>query len=188
MSPLSRSQLERYRHERPGGRQGRGQPPSRARWLALFVVFTVAMAAAVALDVASLGTGVRVYVVVVVAVVALAAMRSVLFPLGRIESRPRRRRRTAVEAGLPPFFERARQRVELASTFAVHFDLLRRDLREIAGQRLAGHGLRLGDEGARRLLGEGAWLLLERPLEGDKFGPGPPLAELERLLVALEAI
>ena len=36
--------------------------------------------------------------------------------------------------------------------------------------------------------GDEAWLLLDRPLERDKFAPGPTAAELDGLLAALERV
>ena len=78
--------------------------------------------------------------------------------------------------------------LELASGSAVRFEQLRGRLREIAERRLAGRGLRFESDGARTLLGDEAWLLLDRPLERDKFAPGPTAAELDGLLAALERV
>lgn len=72
--------------------------------------------------------------------------------------------------------------------------LLRPRLREIAADRLrAHHGLLLGEEGdeaTRHLLGDEAWRLLrpDRPEPADRFGPGIPLSELERIVAVLEQL
>ena len=130
----------------------------------------------------------RLYLVVLLALAAVSLVSKTLSRFGRLERRPHGRKRADVEARIPSFLERAERRLELASATAGQYEQLRKHLREIAEQRLAGHGLRLASEEARRLLGEEGWLLLERPPQGDKFGPGPKPEELERLLGALERI
>jgi hypothetical protein len=89
---------------------------------------------------------------------------------------------------VPAFFKRAQRQVELASTSIAQFEQLRPSLREIAEQRLARRGLRLRNDAARGLLGNEAWLLLDRPRQGDKFAPGPKPSELRALIEALERI
>jgi len=70
---------------------------------------------------------------------------------------------------------------------------LRPRLREIAADRLAAdHGLGLDEhpEKSRRLLGDEAWALLrpDREPPEDRFGPGMPLPELERIVAAVERL
>jgi hypothetical protein len=131
--------------------------------------------------------GVRFALVVLVAYAAIVVVRRVLEPFGRLARAPRRRRAAGEVAG-PAFVERAARELELASGSAVRFEQLRGRLREIAERRLVGRGLRFESDGARALLGDEAWQLLERPLERDKFAPGPSPAELDRLLAALERV
>jgi hypothetical protein len=134
--------------------------------------------------------GVRFALLVVVAYAAFLVVGRTLEPFGYLERAPRgkRRRRQVDGVAGPAFVERAARELELASGSAVRFEQLRARLREIAERRLAGRGLRFESDGARTLLGNEAWLLLERPLERDKFAPGPSPAELDRLLQALERV
>jgi hypothetical protein len=128
----------------------------------------------------------RIYLLALVALAAAIVAGRTLARFGRLE-RSRRRKEVAEELETPPFFERAERRIELANTYGVYFEQLRPRLREIADQRLAAHGLRLASDDARRLLGEEAWLALERRPEGDKFAP-PPEGELRRVIEALERV
>jgi hypothetical protein len=127
----------------------------------------------------------RVYLLALIALAAAVAAGGTLSRFGRLERL--RRKEAAEEPETPPFFERAKRRIELANASGVYFEQLRPRLREIADQRLAAHGLRLEREGARQLLGQEAWLALERPPEGDKFAP-PREGELARVIGALERI
>ena len=78
--------------------------------------------------------------------------------------------------------------LELASGSAVRFEQLRGRLREIAERRLAAAvcGSRAMARGRCSATTRGC--LLDRPLERDKFAPGPSPAELDRLLAALEQV
>jgi hypothetical protein len=117
---------------------------------------------------------------------ALAATRT-LARFGRLERDARRSKAGTETPETPAFFERALRRVELASASGIYFEQLRPRLREIAEQRLAGKGMRLTSEDARALLGDEAWLALERLPEGDKFAP-PRQGELAGVIEALERI
>lgn len=128
---------------------------------------------------------VRIYLLGLIALAGAVVATWTLSRFGRLERLPRRE--VTEEPETPPFFERAKRRVELAQTSGVYFEQLRPRLREIAEQRLAARGLRLRNEEARELLGEEAWLALERPPQGDKFAP-PPEGELGRVIEALERI
>jgi hypothetical protein len=68
--------------------------------------------------------------------------------------------------------------------------LLRPALRTVAGERLRRHAVDLDrdPEGARALLGDEGYALV-RPDRGppeDRFGPGPSLASIDRLVERLE--
>jgi hypothetical protein len=152
------------------------------------VVLTFGALFALVSGVMDAARAVHVYLVAVVAIVAYAAVISALAGFGRIERRSRPRSRMEGETSRPPFFERAHRRLELASSSNVQFEQLRPRLQEIAEQRLAHHGARLGSDESRRLLGEAAWLLLTRPRHGDKFDPGPRAGELRALIDALERV
>jgi hypothetical protein len=128
---------------------------------------------------------VRTYLLGLIALAGAVVATRTLSRFGRIERLPRRE--VTEEPETPPFFERAKRRIELAQSSAVYFEQMRPRLREIAEQRLAAHGLRLRTEEARELLGDEAWLALERRPEGDKFAP-PPEGELDRVVEALERI
>jgi hypothetical protein len=128
---------------------------------------------------------VRIYLLGLIALTGAVVATWTLSRLGRLERLPRRE--VTDEHETPPFFERAKRRVELAQTSGVYFEQLRPRLREIAEQRLAAHGLRLRNEEARELLGEEAWLALERAPQGDKFAP-PPAGELGHVIDALERV
>lgn len=128
---------------------------------------------------------VRVYLLGLIALAGAIVTTRTLSRFGRLERLPRKE--VTEEPKTPPFFERAKRRVELAQTSGVYFEQLRPRLREIAEQRLAARGLRPSNEGARELLGDEAWLALERPPEGDKFAP-PPEGELDRVIEALERV
>jgi len=129
----------------------------------------------------------RIYLLALVALTGAVAAGRTLSRFGRLERSPRRAKIDTEEPEPPPFFERAKRRIELANTSGVYFEQLRPRLREIAEQRLVAHGLRLGDEEARQLLGEETYRALERRPEGDKFAP-PPEGELARVVEALERI
>jgi len=128
---------------------------------------------------------VRTYLLGLIALAGAVVATRTLSRFGRIERLPRRE--VTEEPETPPFFERAKRRIELAQSSGVYFEQMRPRLREIAEQRLTAHGLRLRNEEARELLGDEAWLALERRPEGDKFAP-PPEGELDRVVEALERI
>jgi hypothetical protein len=130
---------------------------------------------------------VRLYLLGLIALAGALAAVKTLARFGRLERLPRRERSEAEEPETPAFFERALRRVELANASGIYFEQLRPRLREIAEQRLAGRGLRLRSEEARELLGEEAWLALERAPEGDKFAP-PRGGELAGVIEALERV
>jgi hypothetical protein len=155
------------------------------RRLVLFA--TIVAIAVIVLGILSPVEAVRLYVLGITALAGAVVVRRTLFRFGRLERAPRRRRPVTEAAEVPPFFERAQRRIELANASGVYFEQLRPRLREVADQRLAAHGLRLQSEEARKLLGEEAWLPLDRQPEGDKFAP-PPDGELARVIGALERI
>ncbi|MGH2490028.1 MAG: hypothetical protein ACRDF9_00845, partial [Candidatus Limnocylindria bacterium] len=78
---------------------------------------------------------------VLLALAAAAVVSKTLSRFGRLERRAHGRESATVKARIPSFLERAERRLELASTTAGQYEQLRRHLREIAEQRLAGHGL-----------------------------------------------
>jgi hypothetical protein len=129
----------------------------------------------------------RIYLLVLVALAGTVVASRTLARFGRLERSPRRANIDTEDPEPPPFFERAKRRIELANTSGVYFEQLRPRLREIAEQRLVVHGLRLSDEEARHLLGGKTYRALERRPEGDKFAP-PPEGELARVVGALERI
>jgi hypothetical protein len=109
--------------------------------------------------------------------------------VGRHERLERRRQPGRASSwATPVVLERAEQRLELARSFAGQFEPLRRDLRAVAEQRLAGRGLRFESGEARALLGAEAWRLLAGPLADDKFSSGVDDARLERLIASLEEV
>jgi hypothetical protein len=175
-------------HELPPQVRATDAPRAYQLVLPLLLLLALALFAAALLGVFSPEGAVRSYLVALVALIAFATMITTLSRFERPRRRPRRRERAVADARPPSFLDRAERRLELASTTAAQYERLRRHLCEIAEQRLAGHGLRLASEGARGLLGEEAWLLLTHPPSGDKHAPGPPPAELARLLQALERI
>lgn len=180
-------------HDSQMREQGRGVGGSTALPMQLRVIAGVVVLGAVALallGVVSTESGVRFALIVLVAYAAFIVVARVLAPFGRLARAPRRRRRRrqATELAGPAFVERAARELELASGSAVRFEQLRRRLREIAERRLAGRGLRFESDDARVMLGDEAWRLLARPLDRDKFAPGPTPAELDRLLAALERV
>jgi len=128
---------------------------------------------------------VRIYLLGLIALAGVVVATWTLSRFGRLERLPRTE--VTEQPETPPFFERAKRRIELAQDSGVYFEQLRPRLREIAEQRLASHGLRLRNDEARELLGDEAWLALERRHEGDKFAP-PPEGELGRVIEALERI
>ena len=174
--------------ERGRGVGGPSALPKQVRVIAVVLVVGALLMAL--LGVVSPGGGVRFALVVLVAYAAVVVVTRVLEPFGRLVRAPRRRRRRGQARAVlgPAFVERATRDLELASGSAVRFEQLRGRLREIAERRLAGRGLRFESDAARALLGEEAWLLLDQPLERDKFAPGPTSAELDRLLEALERV
>jgi hypothetical protein len=188
VSAGSPSELRHFEQRFAGGVRERGAG-SRRELRGLFVLLTLLVVAGVVAGVLPAGATVRVYLLVVVAAGAVVVVAGTLSRFDRIERVPRRRgSRALVDVPLPPFFERTQRRLELASTSIAQFEQLRPRLREIAEQRLAGHGLRLRSDAAKGVLGEEAWLLLDRPREGDKFAPGPKPSELRALIEALERI
>jgi hypothetical protein len=128
---------------------------------------------------------VRIYLLGLIALAGAVVATWTLSRFGRLERWPRSE--VTEEPETPPFFERAKRRVELAQTSGVYFEQLRPRLREIAEQRLAARGLRLTSAEARKVLGEEPWLALEGQQQGDKFAP-PPEGELGRVIEALERI
>jgi hypothetical protein len=175
---------------RERGRGVRGPGALQTQLRAIAAVLVAGSVLLALLGVVSAEGGVRFALIVLVAYAAFVVVARVLEPLGRLTRAPRsrRRRKDATNAGGPAFVERAARELELASGSAVRFEQLRGRLREIAERRLAGRGLRFESDRAQALLGDEAWLLLERPLERDKFSPGPSPAELDRLLAALERV
>jgi hypothetical protein len=103
--------------------------------------------------------------------------------------KPRRAR-----AAQLPDLEVEERRISFSSWLASDFHArLRPVLREIAGNRLAVHravDLELQPEAARGLLGEAAWDALQPGAEppADRRARGPSLAEIDRMLRALEAL
>ena len=178
-----------YHDSRMRGR-GVGGPTALPKQLRVIAVVLVVGALAMALlGIVSAEGGVRFALIVLVAYAAVVVVARVLEPFGRLARAPRRRRRgRAGDVSGAVFVERAARELELASGSAVRFEQLRGRLREIAERRLASRGLRFESDRAQSLLGDEAWLLLERPLERDKFAPGPTAAELGRLLAALERV
>jgi hypothetical protein len=173
--------------EQGRGVEGHTALPTQLR--AIVVVLVVGALLMALLGVVSAEDGVRFALVVVVAYAAVVVVTRVLEPFGYLARAPRRRRAArARDVSGPAFVERAARELDLASGSAARFEQLRGRLREIAERRLAGRGLRFESEGARALLGDEAWQLLERPLERDKFAPGPSPAEIDRLLEALERV
>jgi hypothetical protein len=170
--------------------RGVGGPTALPKQLRAIAAVLIVGALAMALvGIVSSEGGVRFALIVLVAYAAVVVVTRVLSPFGRLARAPRRRRRwQAGEVPGPAFVGRAARELELASGSAVRFEQLRVRLREIAERRLAGRGLRFESEGARALLGDEPWVLLESPLERDKFAPGPSPAELNRLLAALEQV
>jgi hypothetical protein len=169
--------------------RGVGGPTALPKQLRAIVVVLVAGALLMALlGVVAPEGGIRFALLVLVAYAAFLIVGRVLEPFGHLRRAPRGRRRGGQSEGVagPAFVERAARELELASGSAVRFEQLRGGLREIAERRLAGRGLRFESDGARALLGDEEWLLLARPLERDKFAPGPSLAELDRVLASLE--
>jgi hypothetical protein len=163
----------------------RGQARGLVRALAvLTLAVLVAVAAA---GVLSPAAALRAVALVGVALLAAAVAAGALAGFGRVERR--RRRRAQPQPGASPVLvERAERRLELAMSFALQFESLRRDLRAAAEQRLAGRGLRFESEAARELLGEEAWELLAAPAKADGFAPGLERGRLARLLAALEGV
>jgi hypothetical protein len=152
-----------------------------------FVVFSAAAAiTAMLLGLFPPADVARFYLLALVALAGVLVVTRTLSRFGRLERLPRREAK-ADERERPPFFERAIRRVELAGASGVYFEQLRPRLREIAEQRLVPHGVRLRDERARELLGDEAWLALERRPDGDKFEP-PREGELRGVIEALERL
>jgi hypothetical protein len=154
--------------------------------LTLAVVFAIAALALILLGASPAVDVTRLYLLGVIAVAGVLLAGRTLSRFDPLERSPRWWKRSVKKTETPAFFERAERRVELANTSEVYFEQLRPRLREIAGQRLAERGLRLGSQEARALLGREAWLALERRAE-DKFAR-PEEGRLERVLEALERI
>jgi hypothetical protein len=187
-SPGSSSALRQFEHELARGLRDRSAG-THQQLRGLFVLLTATVLTAVVFDVVPTRGAVRVYLVVVVAAAAAVTVARALSRFGRLERRARRpRSRARSDIPMPLFFGRAERRLELASSSIAQFELLRPRLREVAEQRLALRGTRLESDASRRLLGETAWLLLDRRREGDKFAPGPRPTELRELIDALERI
>jgi hypothetical protein len=154
--------------------------------LTLVVVFAIAALAAILLGASSAVDVTRLYLLGVIAVAGVLLAGRTLSRFDPLDRSPRWWKRSVKKTETPAFFVRAERRVELANTSEVYFEQLRPRLREIAGQRLAERGLRLGSHEARDLLGPEAWLALERRAE-DKFAR-PEEGRLERVIEALERI
>jgi|GEM_PF-2501111 len=187
MSPGWVSALESARQDRSQPltlRRGQARGLVRAlALLALAVVVAVAAAGVLAPAVA-----LRAVALIGVGFLAAAVAAGALAGFARVE---RRRRGSGAEreSGTSPVLvERAERRLELAMSFAVQFEALRRDLRTVAGQRLAGRGLRFESEAARELLGEEAWELLAAPATAEGFAAGVERCRLARLLARLEEV
>ena len=77
----------------------------------------------------------------------------------------------------------------MQTAFDLHYRL-RPTLVEIARNRLAGRGVRLESDRARRVVGEEAWELLrpDRPPPQDRNAAGIDTDELDRVAAALEGI
>jgi hypothetical protein len=186
--PGSLGEFQQLEHDLASRRRGPGTE-WRQHVRGLSVLVTVLVVAGVVVGLVPARGALHVYLLVVVAVGAVVAVTRVLSQFGRLERRPRwRRSGPASDVSVPAFFKRAQRQVELASTSIAQFEQLRPSLREIAEQRLARRGLRLRNDAARGLLGNEAWLLLDRPRQGDKFAPGPKPSELRALIEALERI
>jgi hypothetical protein len=152
------------------------------------VVFSAAAAIALILLGVFPPTGVvRIYLLGVIALAGVLAAGKTLAQFGRLDRLPRRPKLALEEPDEPAFFGRAKRRIELATASGVYFEQLRPRLREIAEQRLASRGVRFTTSEAQQLLGERAWLALERRPEGDKFAP-PPEGELAHVIGALERL
>jgi hypothetical protein len=150
------------------------------------VISTLAALALILVGAFSPADVTRIYGLGLIALAGALMSARTLSRYGRLE-RSAARKPVAEKSDAPQFFERAIRRIELANASAVYFEQLRPRLREIAEQRLAAHGLRLTSPDARTLLGEEAWLALERRPQGDKFAP-PREGELAGVIAALERI
>jgi hypothetical protein len=172
---------------------------SPLRWrgsVLLAVLATACFAAAALWAPARRVPATRVYVLVLGAIVVRQLVR-VVAGFTRVGPLPFDRALRASDPGAPngPEELRAIARLVGASThraLELHY-LLRPRLRAIATDRLASrHGVKLDAdaEEARGALGEEAWALLraEREAPEDRFGPGAPLEQLERIVHRLEAL
>lgn len=183
MSLVADSRLRKH------GRGAGGPPPLRQQSRAIAMVLVVGAVLMTLLGVVAPAGGMRFALIVLVSYVALMVVTRVLAPFGHLPRASRRTKRRASPAEAKPgFVEEATRHLDLASSSAGRFEQLRGLLVEIAEQRLAVRGIRLASDGAREALGDEAWQLLTRPLERDKFAPGPTPAELNRLLAALEGL
>jgi hypothetical protein len=155
--------------------------------LVLAVVAAIAALAVVLLGALPAVDMIRLYLLGVIAVAGAFLAGRTLSRFGRLRRSRRWWKRSVQRETAPPFLDRAERRIELANSTEVYFEQLRPRFREIAEQRLSGRGARLRSEEARELLGDEAWLALERPPEGDKFAR-PAEGRLERVIDALERI
>lgn len=156
--------------------------------LRTLLVFSAAAAlASIVLGIFPPAEIVRIYVLALLAAAGVFFARSTLSRFGRVGRLTQRAKVEADDLQIPDFFERAQRRVELANSSGVYFEQLRPRLREIAAQRLGGHGVNLGSDEARMLLGEETWLALEHKPEGDKFAQ-PPEGRLAQVLTRLERL
>ena len=134
---------------------------------------------------------VRIYALLVsataIAVLVIALRRAYPdeTPLRAATAPPRKR-------AVPPGLSRIEQEVALGvvSSFDLHFRLAPR-LRDLAdGLLRARRHMPLATNGAREILGENAWALVQpnRPAPEDRLAKGASPAELDRVVAALEAI
>jgi hypothetical protein len=153
-----------------------------------FVVLVVGLLAGVLFGLVSPIWALRIGAMAGVALTAYAAVTDVLSRFDRPE-RPRRRlRRRRTRRRSPAFLARVEGRFEAAGATAAGYEPLRRRLQVIAEHRLARHGLRLTSDGARRLLGDETWTLLQEPDREQRFNRGPSHAALRRLIARLEEL
>jgi hypothetical protein len=152
----------------------------------VIVTTTLCVIALVAFGVVPPVDGVRLYMLGLIGFGGALGAARALSRFGRLE-RLGGRSRIGHELRMPAFFEGARRRIELASASGVYFEQLRPRRREIAEQRLAAQGVRLGTERSRELLDDHAADALQRRPPTDKFAP-PPEGQLRHVIEGLERL